>query len=480
MNTRAIDLNPMSETVSNTERRVENDCIQVTVMWNDTVQEVLEIAPDKYLQAGFSVGEDPSADFLVPSDTIGGKPHHELVSLKGGVLAMSALDTMQYRVVTAGGQVRESLPASAGTEFLGPNDVAEIALGASVFRVQLSHRLQRPKATIQFDKHTKYFFGFSGLMHALVLALVYMVPPGAFGLSFDSTDQNSRFMKIMLAGPEIHQTAEPKQIEDHKALEEAGGKAHAGVSGEMGDRTAKRTRNRAGIKGPADNRDPKMARERLKDMATSAGILGFLSARKTMRSPFGTDNPLGFDPEDALGALTGDQIGPNFGYGGLGPKGTGRGGGGTGEGTIGVGRLGTISFTGGTGKGRYGKNPALGDLSGRRDHGPKIRSGGAMVKGSISKEVIRRIVRRNINQIKFCYEKGLMKRPDLSGRVAIRFVITGTGAVQTAVVSSTTIGDPAVESCIAHTVERMTFPMPPDSGIAIVTYPFTLSSPEAG
>jgi hypothetical protein len=72
----------------------------------------------------------------------------------------------------------------------------------------------------------------------------------------------------------------------------------------------------------------------------------------------------GTDPMSALGALMGDQIGGNFGFGGLGLVGTGMGGGGTGEGTIGLGNLGTIGHGAGTGTGSgYGSGAgALGVL----------------------------------------------------------------------------------------------------------------------
>jgi hypothetical protein len=72
----------------------------------------------------------------------------------------------------------------------------------------------------------------------------------------------------------------------------------------------------------------------------------------------------GTDPMSALGALMGDQIGGNFGFGGLGLSGTGMGGGGTGEGTIGLGNLGTIGHGAGTGTGSgYGSGAgALGVL----------------------------------------------------------------------------------------------------------------------
>ena len=53
---------------------------------------------------------------------------------------------------------------------------------------------------------------------------------------------------------------------------------------------------------------------------------------------------------------------------------------------------------------------------------------------------IRRVIQRNIGQIRFCYEQGLHSRPDLSGRVGVRFIISPSGGVQTAMVASTTLG----------------------------------------
>ena len=58
---------------------------------------------------------------------------------------------------------------------------------------------------------------------------------------------------------------------------------------------------------------------------------------------------------------------------------------------------------------------------------PHIRSGKADVRGSLSKEVIRRIIHRHINEVRFCYEQELNQRPDLQGRVSIKFIISPTG-----------------------------------------------------
>ncbi|MCB9612489.1 MAG: hypothetical protein H6721_13135 [Sandaracinus sp.] len=85
---------------------------------------------------------------------------------------------------------------------------------------------------------------------------------------------------------------------------------------------------------------------------------------------YGSGTALGNDPMGALGALMGDSIGENFGFGGLGLTGTGMGGGGTGEGTIGLGNLGTIGHGagGGTGSG-YGRG--AGGFRGRRPSTPR-------------------------------------------------------------------------------------------------------------
>ena len=80
----------------------------------------------------------------------------------------------------------------------------------------------------------------------------------------------------------------------------------------------------------------------------------------------------------------------------------------------------------------------------------------------------------HINEVKICYERELAAQPTLAGRVTIKFIILGTGAVQMAAVAESTIGDANVESCIAQAVRRWRFPEPDGGGIVIVTYPFDL------
>lgn len=130
----------------------------------------------------------------------------------------------------------------------------------------------------------------------------------------------------------------------------------------------------------------------------------------------------------------------------------------------------------GLGRG-YGRG--AGGLKGRGASVPTIRTGTAAVRGSLSKEVIRRYIRRHINQIRYCYEQQLAVRPDLSGRVSVRFVISPSGAVSTSSVAGSTLGNPAAEACVARAVQRIAFPQPEGGGVVIVTYPFMFQSAEA-
>jgi Ca-activated chloride channel family protein len=164
-------------------------------------------------------------------------------------------------------------------------------------------------------------------------------------------------------------------------------------------------------------------------------------------------------------------VGDSFGYGGMGIMGTGRGGGGTGHGTIGLGNLGTVGHGAGGGSGSgYGRG------MGGRAAAPKIRSGSAMVKGSMSKEPIRRSIRRQMKAIRACYEKQLKSDPNLQGRVVVRFVIGANGQVTKAEIASSTLNNEKVEKCLLKVIRRMTFPQPEGGSSVVVSYPFTFAS----
>jgi TonB family protein len=310
------------------------------------------------------------------------------------------------------------------------------------------------------------FGGASLAFHFLVVCIAFFDVPNLLAMSLDFADAFDDGVKY--APLEMHK----KEVVEKKADDAGAGKRHADEEGQMGKRDAPRTNNKYALKRTKDDPTPRLAKE----MAREVGILGYLKAASAPMSPFG-ETPNGQDPENALGALNGDRFGENFGYGGLGIHGTGRGGGGDGSGTIGVGDLDTI------GRDKYGRDkggPDIGDPNRRRPpvhHGPTVRDTGAMVHGSLSKDAIRRVVHRHLNEVKFCYERELASRPDLTGRVSVQFVINGMGGVQTAVTKDSTLGSAALDACIAQAVRRWTFPQPDGGGVVIVTYPFQLETP---
>ncbi|HSN98214.1 MAG TPA: AgmX/PglI C-terminal domain-containing protein, partial [Candidatus Nanopelagicales bacterium] len=223
---------------------------------------------------------------------------------------------------------------------------------------------------------------------------------------------------------------------------------------------------------PAEAGAPVVDRKAIEaEMAKNAGILGVL--REDTGSPesaFGSDAAL--TDEVAKGNLSGDPLGDSFGAGGLGLRGSGVGGGGTGEGTIGLGSIGGLGHGAGPGTGS-GYGSGSGRLGGRATpaNRPEVRTESSTVVGTLPKEVIQRIIRRNINQIRYCYERGLQTNPNLEGKVVVEFTIGKDGAVVAARDKGSTLQDKAVASCVVGRFLRMQFPQPAGGGIVIVTYP---------
>ncbi len=105
-----------------------------------------------------------------------------------------------------------------------------------------------------------------------------------------------------------------------------------------------------------------------------------------------------------------------------------------------------------------------------------VRATTVTIKGKMDKDIIRRIVRAHINEIRYCYNQGLVKDPALKGRVSIQFTIGPEGTVPIAVVQESTLSDANVGQCMAKAVKRWKFPKPDGGGNVVVTYPFVLES----
>ncbi len=352
-----------------------------------------------------------------------------------------------------------------------------LRLGENTFNVAGTPPPRRMPVPVNIDWGQEAYTGGVFLAAALFLLMIFSVPPDPKSLSLDAFMNDQRFAQFLIKPPEEKEEL-PEWLKK-KGPEEAGGKGkrHKDEEGKMGKKESKNKTGLYALKGPKDNPDPHLAKLLATEAAQKAGVLGILKSTdgSHLASIFGRDSALGTDASDVLGGLVGTEIGEAYGVGGLGLVGTGRGGGGTGEGTIGLGNLGTIGKGGGGGNGSgYGRG--AGGLGGRRAGAPEVVPGTAEVRGSLDKEIIRRIIRRHINEVKFCYEKELTKNPNLVGRVMIQFTIAGTGQVIASIVQSSTMNNPPAEQCIAGAVRRWEFPKPNGGGIVVVTYPFVMKA----
>jgi len=275
-----------------------------------------------------------------------------------------------------------------------------------------------------------------GASHKAAVAFTVLVGGAAIvGLALTMTRGD------MIAGPVAAVTEEEPPEDWEDADEEAGGSGqrHKGEEGKMGRPTSRHKSGLYAMKGPKD----------------------------------------AVAENEAWGGLVGQEVGDAYGVGGLGLVGTGRGGGGTGEGTIGLGNTGLIGKggDGGTGTG-YGRGAGAG-FGGRGTSVPTVRQAKATVSGALDRDIIRRIVRAHINEVRYCYNQGLARDPGLAGRVAVNFTIDGSGKVSAAVVGETTLKDAAVGACTSAAVQRWTFPKPKGGGTVEVAYPFVLETDNA-
>ena len=102
---------------------------------------------------------------------------------------------------------------------------------------------------------------------------------------------------------------------------------------------------------------------------------------------------------------------------------------------------------------------------------PKVTLGKHKVKGKLDAEIIRRVVRQHLNQIRYCYEKVLAQNPKAGGKLTLTFVITPDGMV--AQVKATGVATD-VETCVASRAMGWQFPKP-KTGIVQVTYPMVFA-----
>jgi hypothetical protein len=98
------------------------------------------------------------------------------------------------------------------------------------------------------------------------------------------------------------------------------------------------------------------------------------------------------------------------------------------------------------------------------------------VVGGLDREVIAQYIKSQLGQILYCYERQLSASPDLYGKVAVKFTISGNGQVESQAINQTTLKSNPVEGCILSKVAKWKFPEPKGGTKVVVTYPFLFKS----
>ena len=104
---------------------------------------------------------------------------------------------------------------------------------------------------------------------------------------------------------------------------------------------------------------------------------------------------------------------------------------------------------------------------------PATKPGRPTVRGSLSSDIIARVMRRSASQFRTCYERALTKSPTLEGKLVVAFTIGADGSVTSAKAQEGF--DQEVDSCVVGRIQRLRFPEPSGGGIVTVTYPFVFS-----
>ena len=431
--------------------------------------------------AGFVIGDARGADAPVNpaylpaySPAPGAHALLEPVPAAGG-FALNLGPAMSAELLTPTQRLplRPDLGRAEAPLLLPAQSCVRVTCGEVVFDVQAADPVEampRPWLAGNWQESARYLAGVA-LAFIVVLLMARAIPADPRTLSLDDLGLSKRYDVFRIMPP----VTPPVDVPPAALPGGGGSPAAKGPEGKAGDKNAPRAPGKRATAGntPQDARAVAAAIEK-------NSLLQVLNAPRSgaVADVFDDTPALGKDAKNVLGDLTSPMVASAYGVGGMGQVGTGTGGGGTGEHTLGLGGLGTIgNFGKGPGSGPgYGANKG-GILGTRRAKVPDIIGSGATVRGSLDKEIIRRIVRRNINQVRYCYQQGLQARPSLEGRAVVQFTIAPTGQVLASVLQSSTLNAVAVESCVVNAVKRWEFPKPEGGGLVIVSYPFQFNRP---
>lgn len=437
--------------------------VELRFLWGDQMVGEFFLHPD--VERTFKVGSEKAAEFVM-GDSKFGAPIFDLVKFgkNGAQLRFTSKMNGELQrkfgeeTLTLDQAKKQGLAQADGDALsltLQHEDFAWVDLGGIVVEVFFQ---PQPKAVFVPFSESVDFTVLNIFLLMFFIAALFVISAAnlnAEGEAFDDelNSNSARIAKLLIKPPEKNPILQ--KFEKKKDSGEIAQK-HKGDEGQMGKVNAPKRSAHAAPKGDPNNKD----QARLLVAKVFGGSGGGIS------TIFGHQG-LGGELKSAMGNMFGAAAGDAGGFGGLGLRGSGSGGGGVGD-TVGIGGIGTKGRGGGTG----GYGSGVGVLGGKKDVDIGITSSEPMVMGSLDKELIRKVIHANRGQIRYCYESQLNRFPKLNGKVAVKFVISPTGSVSTSSVAQSTVNNAELEACVAGRVRTWMFPKPKGGGVVIVTYPF--------
>lgn len=472
----SVPNNLASDGVPENERALE-----IKLLWRDTILDTVAVTDqpvvtigDERKTAGFGPFQKlVLCDLEVPSK---GLPSQTFVlaqamSPTGCTYTISIPSSFGGRVERADGTViplEDLLRSGRGIErgdaggvhqyHLNPQETLYLDYGDLTFQVRYVRRQRFIPPPFLSDLNYSWInmLILAFFVHALAVISFIATPTTNAEMTESIFKNPNRFAQFRLTPEE-----KKKQQNDFlaKLKEGAAGAKAKGLEGKAGRKDVpKDKKGRMAVKG--DPNDKEIAKSTLAKLFGAKGNTG--------RSYLFGSGGLGGELKGALGGVTGAEIGDAYGLGGLGTRGSGPGGGGLSMNSVGLGALGTA----GRGGGQSGYGEGVGGLGRKADRDINISAGSPIIQGSLDKEIIRRVIKQHIAQIRYCYEKELTRSPGLFGKVATQFTISANGNVQSADVAQSTLNNAEVERCITSKIRTWVFPKPKGGGVVIVKYPF--------
>ena len=472
--------------------------VEVMILWGTNVLHVSHLTPPRDFYVGEGRGSREPCDFFLPEKALGTSrlpvvlADGESVRLVLPAAATGTIEVEGQPTTTIEQARRQAQPShhvpGACVVALAGRAKARVRVADFVFQistVDAGKRVPRGLAATR-DYSVASYFGLSLLTHAsIIAALAFFVPD--LGLLDEEDTHQERIYALQAylsaAAEREYAQNEAQERTPAEADESTGGRGERAKNeeGKMGSVRSQNTDGRYGVKGDKDNLHTQISRAEALREARSFGLIGLLNSGlagdpNTPHAPWGADEAIGADEKSANGNMFGSSIDDAAGFGGLGLTGIGEGGGGLGEG-IGLDTSGGIGHGAGGGWGQgigrggwgFGKG-RFGGTHNTKGPGTMRPLGETTTSGRLPPEVIQRIVRQNYGRFRMCYEQGLVKNPNLSGRVAVRFVIDSTGAVANASNGGSDLPDSSVVSCVVRAYYGLSVPAP-DGGIVTVNYP---------